>query len=89
MFELLLIFLAIVIGLFIYAIHGILKSHNADQRIEESRKTLFDSQREAMYESWRKKEDAKIAACKHNWSYAEPHHCLKCGVFKSKIQTNQ
>jgi len=40
----------------------------------------FEEQRDAMFESWQKKENIKHKNCEpHRWSYSEPKHCLDCG----------
>jgi hypothetical protein len=45
---------------------------------------MEESQREAMFNAWKIKEDKKQNNCKHRWGYAEPILCLDCGLVKSK-----
>ena len=45
---------------------------------------MEESQREAMFNAWKIKEEEKQNNCKHRWGYAKPISYLVCGMLKTK-----
>ena len=52
------------------------------------RHNMDDAQRSAMFSAWKSEEDKKQLNCEHHFGYAEPVHCFKCGILKSKYVKN-
>ena len=51
---------------------------------------MEDSQREAMFNAWKSKEEQKHRDCpKHRWNTVEPIHCFDCYMYKKDFDKLQ
>ena len=54
------------------------------QTLHQTKRSMKDDQREAMFNAWRRQQDEKEKQCKHKWCYVTPYYCLRCGKLKDQ-----